>query len=58
MTKLTTREIVWQILQSAILWYQGADPEGYGYSKEISKIGKKLADALFKKGEIIRGDLQ
>ncbi len=47
----TTKEIAWAILQSSMLWYEGADPEYYGYPKKISDPGKKLADALFKRAD-------
>lgn len=41
------KQICWNILQCCIFWYEGAEPTQYGYDKECSRIGKKLADNLF-----------
>ena len=45
------KTITWDILRCSMLWYEGADPECYGYDKEISRIGKNLADSLFVRAE-------
>lgn len=53
MRYVNPKHVAMDILQCAVLWYEGADPEAYGYSKDVSVIGKKLADDLFERSKII-----
>ncbi len=53
MSYKTTKQVSWGILQACMLWYEGADPEYYGFDREISNLGKKLADILFIKADKI-----
>lgn len=45
------KEICWDILRATMLSFEGADPKAYGFDPEISRIGKNLANALFKRSE-------
>ena len=43
--------VAWDILRCCMLWYEGCEPTSYGFDKEISRIGKQLADALYNRTE-------